>query len=497
VSSPAVPPHLHRRAAGYGVRLAAAHLLAIGAAVAIVIPLGVRPIRGLMAANLVTAIVVVSVQCIVVAIAGALTIIPALRWYLVGAQPDSHQQKAARRLVRRQSAILAATWLMGAATVILLNSDSRSEIALPTALGALLGAMAAISTAALITQHHVRPLVLAAIAGSEGGIAAPDVMTRLVVTWLLCSTAPCAVIAVLIIIRPNDWITDGPSTVEIPVLVVALSAGLVGLPAMFLISRSISDPLREVVDAMSQVEHGRIGTEVSVYERSQIGRLQTGFNNMVAGLAERDMVRDLFGRHVGSDVARRAIQEGASLSGALGEAAVLFIDLVGSTQFAASHSPQQVAQVLNEFFGIVFTEVDQRHGLINKFQGDAALAVFGVPMPNETAASEALATARALGMEMRRLPMVDFGIGVSAGSVFAGNIGAENRYEYTVIGDAVNEAARLADFAKSTDQKIVCSAAALDRADADERLRWQPQGHTVLRGRSQPTPSFTPANGAD
>ena len=488
---------LRRYAAAYGARLAAAHLLAIGAAVAIVIPLGLRPIRGLLAANLVVAVAVVFVQCIVVAVAGALIIMPALRWYLVGAQPDSRQRKAARRLVRRQSVILAATWLVGAAAVILLNLQSWSEVALPTALGTLLGALAAISTAALITQRYIRPLVLAAITGAEGAIAAPDVMTRLVVTWLLCSTAPCALIATLVVVRSNGGIGASASDAEIPVLVVALAAGLVGLPAMFLISRSISDPLREVIDAMSQVERGRIDTAVSVYERSQIGRLQMGFNNMVAGLAERDKVRDLFGRHVGSDVARRAIEEGASLSGDLGEAAVLFIDLVGSTQFAASHDPQQVAQVLNDFFGIVVSEVDRHHGLINKFQGDAALAIFGVPLPTHTAASEALATARALGTEMRRLPMVDFGIGVSAGSVFAGNIGAENRYEYTVIGDAVNEAARLADFAKSTDEKIVCSAGALDQAGAVERRRWQARGHTILRGRTHATSLFVPASLAE
>jgi class 3 adenylate cyclase len=89
--------------------------------------------------------------------------------------------------------------------------------------------------------------------------------------------------------------------------------------------------------------------------------------------------------------------------------------------------------------------------------------------------------------------VVEFGIGVSAGPVFAGNIGAENRYEYTVIGDPVNEAARLADFAKTSDRRIMCSAAAVDRADAAERQHWVSSGDTVLRGRSEPTQVWTPA----
>lgn len=217
---------------------------------------------------------------------------------------------------------------------------------------------------------------------------------------------------------------------------------------------------------------------------------------MVAGIAERDRLHDLFGRHVGADVARRAIEEGTSLSGEVQDAAILFIDLVGSTTLAASRPPQEVAEVLNDFFRIVVGAVDERHGLINKFQGDAALAVFGAPLPADGAAAAALATARSLRDQLRRLPVVDFGIGVSAGPVFAGNIGAENRYEYTVVGDAVNEAARLADFAKGLDRRIVCSAAAIDRADEAERRRWVSSGETVLRGRSEPTHIWTPATGS-
>ena len=147
--------------------------------------------------------------------------------------------------------------------------------------------------------------------------------------------------------------------------------------------------------------------------------------------------------------------------------------------------------MLNEFFRIVVDQVDEHSGLINKFQGDAALAVFGAPLRTTDPAAAALSTARALGLELRRLP-VDFGIGVSAGPVFAGNIGAENRYEYTVVGDAVNEAARLADRAKTSDRRILCSSAAIERADAAEREHWSAKGGEVLRGRSEATEISAP-----
>ncbi len=143
-----------------------------------------------------------------------------------------------------------------------------------------------------------------------------------------------------------------------------------------------------------------------------------------------------------------------------------------------------MAQILNDFFRIVVAAVHHRSGLINKFEGDAVLAVFGAPFDIEEPESAALATARGLGRELRKLPLVDFGIGVAAGRVFAGNIGAENRYEYTVVGDAVNEAARLADHAKEWDSRILASGSALARAQMAEQKHWVTRGFTSLRGRS-------------
>ena len=226
---------------------------------------------------------------------------------------------------------------------------------------------------------------------------------------------------------------------------------------------------------------------IDVYERSELGHLQTGFNRMVAGLRERDRLRDLFGRHVGEEVVRRAVEESESFSGGEREVAIVFVDLVGSTQLATTREPHEVAAVLNDFFRIVVDEVDARRGLINKFQGDAALAVFGAPLRTADPASAALDDRAGPWAPNYPRLRVDFGIGVSAGPVFGGNIGAENRYEYTVVGDAVNEAARLADRAKDFDGRVLCSGAALDRADAVERRCWSSCGSEVLRGRSQLT----------
>lgn len=443
--------------------------------------------------NLIAVVGLVVLGSLAVVAGGVMNLAPALRWFVPGQQPGARQRRTAMRLVRRQSLILGATWAATGVAFILLNLDGGVTLAVATLLATVFGAIAAVSLSLLLTQRSLRPILVAATQGSDGGVVAPRVLTRLVGMWLLGSGLPCAAIAALIVLRSNGWIIANTASVEIPILVITLAAVLIGLPTMIMTSRSISDPLREVIDAMAEVERGRINTFVGVYERSEIGRLQNGFNRMVTGIAERDRLRDLFGRYVGPDVARRAVQQGASLSGDVRDVAILFIDLAGSTRLAASRPPQDVAEVLNGFFRIVVRAVDERNGFVNKFQGDAALAVFGAPLHTRDAASAALATARALYGQLRELVVVDFGIGVSAGPVFAGNIGAENRYEYTVVGDAVNEAARLADLAKTLDRRMVCSAAAVDRADPAERRHWAPHGETILRGRAEPTHVWTPA----
>lgn len=140
--------------------------------------------------------------------------------------------------------------------------------------------------------------------------------------------------------------------------------------------------------------------------------------------------------------------------------------------------------------------VESNGGWINKFVGDAALAVFGAPIPREDAAGSALAAARKLVGRLRdELSDLDAGIGVSAGRVVAGNVGAESRFEYTVIGDPVNEAARLCELAKDDDARVIASSAALERAGVQEREHWQLGEPVQLRGRSEQTRPATPVRG--
>ncbi|MCV7283487.1 adenylate/guanylate cyclase domain-containing protein [Mycolicibacterium flavescens] len=474
----------------YAAGLAFAYVLTAGEVIVIVASLAGKSV--LTVGNVVTAATLLAVGTAIVAASAVAILLPSLRFLAAGRRPTPAERQATLNIMRRQSAATVAPWLLTAAVLVPLNLDARPTTLAVIGSAMLFGAIATVCTGFLFTLRTLRP-VLTSVAPdpSTPRLTAPGVRARLLLMWLVCTALPGLAIATLLVMRNRGWLTEQTGAIELALLVLALVAVVLGLRAMILVSMSISDPLQDVVQAMAEVERGHIDRSVDVYEWSEIGRLQRGFNSMVAGLRERDRLRDLFGRHVGEEVVRRAVEENESLSGDERDVAVLFIDLVGSTRLAVTHEPVEIAELLNEFFRIVVAAVDERHGLINKFQGDAALAVFGAPLRLDDPTGAALATARVLVAELQRLG-VDFGIGVSAGPVFAGNIGAENRYEYTVVGDPVNEAARLADRAKEFGARALCSGAALVRATDAEAARWAAQGSEILRGRDTVTEIFAP-----
>jgi class 3 adenylate cyclase len=477
--------------ARYTAWLAVAHLLTAAEVSVVAVSLSTHttgPAQTLVSdKNLILAGALIGVSTIAVVVSGVVILGPSLRWFSAGLQPNPAQCRGVAGIVRRQMAALAGIWMAIGAVALLVNLHAGLSAAVLLTSAVLFGATATTTTGVLFTHRTFRPIMAAAYADFESRERVPGVLLRMTLMWTLHSGLPALAIVAIILMRSRGWIIEKNSPVEAPIVMLSLVSVLIGVRTMILVTRSISDPMRDVIEAMADVERGQLDRGVDVYEQSEIGRLQRGFNRMVSGLRERDRLRDLFGRHVGVDVVRLAAAKDESLAGDVRDVAVLFIDLVGSTRLASTRPPQEVANALNDFFGIVVAAVDEHHGLINKFQGDAALAVFGAPLRTDKPASDALATARSLAVTLDRLPLLDFGIGVSAGPVFAGNIGAENRYEYTVVGDAVNEAARLADVAKTTDGRILCSGAAIERADATEGQHWASRGSVVLRGRSEPT----------
>jgi adenylate cyclase len=174
---------------------------------------------------------------------------------------------------------------------------------------------------------------------------------------------------------------------------------------------------------------------------------------------------------------------------------VLFVDLVGSTQLAATMPASEVVNLLNDFFRVVVDTVNRHGGFVNKFQGDAALAIFGAPIEHPDACGAALAASRELHDEVLKvLGQTEFGIGVSAGRAIAGHIGAQARFEYTVIGDPVNEAARLTELAKLEAGHVLASAIAVSGALDAEALCWDVGEIVELRGRIAPTQLARPLN---
>jgi adenylate cyclase len=276
---------------------------------------------------------------------------------------------------------------------------------------------------------------------------------------------------------------------ETPALLLLALALLASLATMLLLVRSIAGPAAALRQAIRTIAEGDTNVAVPMTDAGEIGRLQATVNEMASGLRASERLQDLFGRQVGADVAGQALARGVELGGESRQVAVLFVDLNGSTAFASGHTPAEVVDLLNTFFRVVVDVVDTHGGVINKFAGDGALCVFGAPLPHADASTAALRAARALRRRVADLDddEIGVGIGVSAGVVVAGNVGAESRFEYTVIGDPVNEASRLTDLAKQRDENLLAAARVLDSADPVEVRQWCTGEAVSLAGRPWPT----------
>ena len=377
-------------------------------------------------------LVIFTISLIVVFTAGSVAnlrmLVPVFRWQrrdnlLVEADPATTELARSRalRMPFYRTVISMASWCIGGVVFIIASWSVASHAAPVVTVALALGAAATAIIGYLQSERVLRPVAVAALrSGVPENVKAPGVILRQMLTWMLSTAVPVLAIVLAVVADKVSLLHSSPESLFTPILLLALAALGIGLVSTLLVAMSIADPLRQLRWALSEVQRGNYNAHMQIYDASELGLLQAGFNDMVRDLSERQRLRDLFGRYVGEDVARRALERGTELGGQERHVAVLFVDLVGSTQLAATRPPVEVVHLLNEFFRVVVDTVGRYGGFVNKFQGDAALAIFGAPIEHPDASGGALAAARELHDEL--LPVIgsaEFGIGVSAGRAIA------------------------------------------------------------------------------
>ena len=416
-----------------------------------------------------------------------------VRWSLEERTPTPKDQRNTFFAPWRLTRVLLALWGAGTVLLTLLYGLQDVNFIPKVLLGVSFPGIVVSASCYLFTEFALRPVAAQALeVGPPPRRFAPGIMGRTLTVWALGSGVPVLGILLAAIITLSLQIVS-PTQFTVAVMILALFALVFGFVLMWILSWLTATPVRGVRAALNRVEQGDLDTELVVFDGTELGQLQRGFNSMVVGLRERERVRDLFGQHVGREVAKLAEKERPQLGGEERHAAVIFVDIIGSTKLVTGRPAVEVVALLNRFFAVVVDEVDKHHGLVNKFEGDGALAVFGAPVSLDDAEGEALAAARGMAERLRaEVPECEAGIGVAAGQVVAGNVGAKDRFEYTVIGEPVNEAARLCELSKEIDGHLVASSTAVANASESESARWSLGDTVTLRGHDEPTRLATP-----
>jgi class 3 adenylate cyclase len=416
-----------------------------------------------------------------------------VRWSIEGTAPTPADQRNTFFAPWRLTRVLLALWGIGTVLLTTLYALQDTDFIPKWLLGVSFSGIVVSACCYLFTEFALRPVAAQALeVGPPPRRFAPGIMGRTMMVWALGSGVPVLGI-LLAAILTLSLRNVTPTQFTIAVIILALFALVFGFISMWILSWLTATPVRVVRAALNRVEEGDFDTNLVVFDGTELGQLQRGFNSMVRGLRERERVRDLFGRHVGRDVAAAAELQRPRLGGEERHVAVIFVDIIGSTQLVTGRPATEVVDLLNRFFAVIVDEVDRHHGFVNKFEGDAALAVFGAPNHLEDPEGEALAAGRAIARRIRgEAPACEAGIGIASGEAVAGNVGAKERFEYTVIGAPVNEAARLCELSKTVDGHLVSSSETVLRAGETESAHWTLGDTVTLRGHDEPTRLATP-----
>lgn len=220
------------------------------------------------------------------------------------------------------------------------------------------------------------------------------------------------------------------------------------------LSGHVTRPILRVRDALRTLARGDFSVRLPGSRMDEIGELERNVNDTARALREREQTKELLGKYLSREVVEEVLKGKGDLAGSKREVSVLFADIRGFSNFSERHPPDRVANTLNEYFEVMVEVIARHQGVLDKFMGDGLMAVFGAPHDQPDHARRAVKTALAMQEALHALNVkrakrgeepISIGIGVNTGAAIAGNLGALQRMEFTVVGDAVNLAAKLED----------------------------------------------------
>ncbi|MEE3319367.1 MAG: adenylate/guanylate cyclase domain-containing protein [Pseudomonadota bacterium] len=287
--------------------------------------------------------------------------------------------------------------------------------------------------------------------------------------------------------------------VQDTMITATLIMSVIAIIVSFLISRRLAQPIQDLLAATSAMRRGDLNYRIQDRRNDEIGGLIEAYNTMAHGMLEKDQVEKVLQRFVSPSVARNMMADldQVQLGGRDVQATVVFADIVGFTRLSESLSPEAIADMLNVYFDAITTATGFYRGTIDKYMGDCAMIVFGVPEKDDEHLFHGLCCAVMIQRLVERLneyrrahhqTTVEFRIGINSGAMLAGNLGSRDRMQYTVVGDAVNLASRLSNMAAGNE--IIAAAPLLSNPNIGSRVRATEYGAMRIRGKSEPVRTF-------
>ena len=272
---------------------------------------------------------------------------------------------------------------------------------------------------------------------------------------------------------------------------------LIGIGGAIGLSTLLARPILRLMEGTRAIAAGNYLISLPIPSRDEIGALTDSFNQMARSLREKEMIKRAFSRYVAREVVDEILKdpEKLALTGERRDVTVLFCDIRGFTPMAERLPPEQVVLVLNEFYDLMIDTTFKHDGTLDKFLGDAVMAIFGAPMPQPDHSLRAIQTALAMQAGIAELSEkrvregkvpIRVGIGVSAGDAVAGTVGSEDRMEYTVIGDTVNLGSRLESIAKPG--QILITQNTYQKVEG--RVEARPLGTVKVKGKDEEVEIF-------